>query len=306
LIVVLNHCFFHVIIFGMKKICSKCKKLKEEVEFPKGRNQCRLCWKEYQKSNKKEYYESNKEKISEWRKKHYDKDKKKEYNKEYQKSNKEKLKEQKKEYYESNKEKIKERKKEYQKSNKEKISEWRKKHYESNKEKLKEQQKEYRESNREKINERMKKYSESNKEKIKEQQKEYRESNREKINERLRLRLKECMKDPLFRLEQSLRKRLRQCVKKSAVECGSYTKESRELVGCSIEELKVYLENQFYGMMSWDDYGDWHIDHIRPVSSFDLSVESEIKECFHYTNLQPLWAKDNLEKSSKLNWRKKR
>lgn len=72
-----------------------------------------------------------------------------------------------------------------------------------------------------------------------------------------------------------------------------------ELLGCSISELKGHLQKQFTDDMSWDNYGRWHIDHIKPYSSFDLSNPEEQKKCFHYTNLQPLWAIDNLEKGRK-------
>lgn len=77
-----------------------------------------------------------------------------------------------------------------------------------------------------------------------------------------------------------------------------------ELLGCTIEELRTHLEAQFQEGMTWDNYGrdGWHIDHIKPCSSFDLLKEAEQRECFHYTNLQPLWAKDNLSKGAKLNW----
>ena len=51
--------------------------------------------------------------------------------------------------------------------------------------------------------------------------------------------------------------------------------------------------------MSWDNYGDWHVDHIRPCASFDLTNEDEQRICFHYKNLQPLWGPDNLEKGAK-------
>ncbi len=71
------------------------------------------------------------------------------------------------------------------------------------------------------------------------------------------------------------------------------------LVGCSAKELREHLESQFTEGMTWDNYGEWHVDHIRPCASFDLSCVEQQRECFHYTNLQPLWAKDNLSKGSK-------
>lgn len=73
-------------------------------------------------------------------------------------------------------------------------------------------------------------------------------------------------------------------------------------IGCSIEELKLYLENQFVEGMNWNNYGmfGWHIDHKIPCAKFDLSIIEEQKKCFHYTNLQPLWALDNWKKGDKL------
>jgi len=72
-----------------------------------------------------------------------------------------------------------------------------------------------------------------------------------------------------------------------------------ELVGCSKEELIEHIQSQFKRDMTWKNWSlnGWHIDHIRPISSFDLSDPAQQKECFHYTNLQPLWAIDNLKKS---------
>ena len=67
-------------------------------------------------------------------------------------------------------------------------------------------------------------------------------------------------------------------------------------MGCSIEFLKEYLEKQFKSGMNWDNYGEWHVDHIIPCVSFDLSDPEQQKKCFYYTNLQPLWAIENLEK----------
>lgn len=83
---------------------------------------------------------------------------------------------------------------------------------------------------------------------------------------------------------------------------GHYKAETTlNLIGCTSDELKRHLESLWQEGMSWDNYGlhGWHIDHIKPLSSFDLSLEEEQKKAFHYTNLQPLWAKDNLIKSNK-------
>ena len=76
-----------------------------------------------------------------------------------------------------------------------------------------------------------------------------------------------------------------------------------EMIGCSAIELKDYIESKFQDGMSWENYGreGWHVDHIRPCASFDLSDPKQQEECFHYKNLQPLWAKDNLSKGSHYN-----
>jgi hypothetical protein len=70
-------------------------------------------------------------------------------------------------------------------------------------------------------------------------------------------------------------------------------------LGCSIDELKLFLETKFQPGMSWSNYGDWHIDHIRPLCSFDLTQQEALKEAGHFSNLQPLWARDNLRKGAK-------
>lgn len=71
-----------------------------------------------------------------------------------------------------------------------------------------------------------------------------------------------------------------------------------EYLGCTIKELKQHLEFQFTEGMTWNNYGEWHVDHKLPCSKFDLTKEEEVFECFHYTNLQPLWAIDNIRKSN--------
>lgn len=73
-----------------------------------------------------------------------------------------------------------------------------------------------------------------------------------------------------------------------------------ELLGCSISEFRAHIEAQFKPGMTWENYGSvWHIDHRRPCARFDLSKPEEQKACFHFTNLQPLWARENIIKGAK-------
>lgn len=73
-----------------------------------------------------------------------------------------------------------------------------------------------------------------------------------------------------------------------------------DLVGCTVPELITHIESQFEAGMGWENREQWHIDHIRPCASFDLTDPEQQKECFHYNNLQPLWAEENIRKSD--NW----
>jgi len=100
--------------------------------------------------------------------------------------------------------------------------------------------------------------------------------------------------NPVYKLRRNLRTRFYHALKNNSKH-SSVTK----LVGCSIENLWQYLESQFQPGMTRENYGLWHIDHIKPCASFDFSDPEQQKQCFHYTNLQPLWAKDNLKKSNK-------
>lgn len=104
--------------------------------------------------------------------------------------------------------------------------------------------------------------------------------------------------DPEFKLISTLRSRLYSALKsKNAKKCD----KTLELTGCSISFLKGYLEAKFTEDMSWEKLGihGIHIDHIIPCAKFNLLIEDEQRKCFHYTNLQPLWAKDNLSKGAK-------
>ena len=101
--------------------------------------------------------------------------------------------------------------------------------------------------------------------------------------------------DPKFRLVKNLRSRLSNILR-NKLKSGSAIQD----LGCSVEELKKYLEARFESGMTWDNYGKWHIDHIVPLSSFDLSNREALLKACHYTNLQPLWAIDNIRKSNKI------
>jgi len=98
-----------------------------------------------------------------------------------------------------------------------------------------------------------------------------------------------------FKIVKILRSRLRSLLKNDKYNKNNYN----ELPGCSISFLKIYIENKFTDGMSWDNHGKLHLDHIKPCSLYNLKDKEEQLKCFHYTNLQPLWAKDNLIKGSK-------
>lgn len=105
--------------------------------------------------------------------------------------------------------------------------------------------------------------------------------------------------DIQFRLRKALRLRLYIATKRN-FKSGSAVSD----LGCSIEEFKLYLESKFTEGMSWDNWGSgdkkWNIDHIIPLSSVDLTDRNELLRVCHYTNMQPLWHKDNIRKSNKI------
>ena len=126
--------------------------------------------------------------------------------------------------------------------------------------------------------------------------KEYRKKRKPITKERNSQRYKE---EPSYRLKLLLRRRIADCIKRNKMSKDLHT---MELLGTDIETARLHLENQFKENMSWDNHGNygWHIDHIIPCASFDLTDIEQQKKCFNYTNLQPLWAKDNMSKGSKI------
>lgn len=190
-------------------------------------------------------------------------------------------------------------KKKHYSENKEKINKKTKKYYENNKEKLSDYQKKYREKNKEELQKKYKERYQKSPEKYYLKTKLYNEKNKFKVNEYKnkynKLKKNESV---LFKLKVLMRDRLSQYFKYSRINKNNTT---LNIIGCLPTELKEYLEQKFCNGMSWDNHGKdgWHIDHIIPLSS--AKTEEELYKLCHYTNLQPLWAKDNLSKGSKIN-----
>lgn len=105
--------------------------------------------------------------------------------------------------------------------------------------------------------------------------------------------------DPLKRFVHNFKNSIVKYIKKYK---GIKKCKTIDLLGTDIISLRKHLESKFKEGMSWDNHGlyGWHIDHILPCASFDLTKEEDQRRCFHYTNLQPLWAEDNLKKSDKI------
>jgi hypothetical protein len=119
---------------------------------------------------------------------------------------------------------------------------------------------------------------------------------RERLNAKLRVRRQT---DHLFRVKHAIQGRIPYAIK------GGYkAAKTLELLGCSVADLKARLESMFQPGMTWENYGarGWHVDHIRPCASFDLTDPAQRRECFNWRNLQPLWAEDNIRKLDK--WQK--
>lgn len=154
-------------------------------------------------------------------------------------------------------------------------------------------------------------YYADNKDRIEEQKREYVNNNREAVvarnaayyaanrEARIQYNVQHARKrratDPLYALAHRIR-----CRVSGAFRSGGYSKKSKiaEIVGCSFEDFKTHFESLFTDGMCWERFSEIHIDHIIPVSS--ATNEEELIALNHYTNLQPLWAKDNLQKSNKV------
>ncbi len=138
-------------------------------------------------------------------------------------------------------------------------------------------------------------YLKSREERI-EYARQYKKSPRGRASNLARLKTKRKNR-PEFRLSQNMSRRLRKSLNGERK-----TNRWENVVGYTLFELKGYLEKLFQEGMSWDNYGEWHIDHIIPIAVFNFKKEKDIdfKRCWALENLQPLWAKDNLCKQAKL------
>jgi len=250
-----------------KKKCSKCGVEKNVCEFyktngDKYRSKCKICYKELTSA----YSKNNRKKRNE-------------IQKEWRLNNQNKVKEYRKKYYNENPEKFIKISSNYRRKNPEKI---------------KKQLREYYYKNKEKSNERSKLWREKNQEIKKEYQKNWKNINRQNIRNYIKNRYDN---DILFKLITNSRNRIVQFLKTKNVNKSSKT---FEILGCTPKELKEHLEKHFTEGMTWENhnYNGWHIDHIIPLSS--ATTKEEIIKLCHYTNLQPLWAEENMKKSNKL------
>lgn len=217
---------------------------------------------------------------------------KKEYRKTYDNATKEQRKQHSREYYHNNKDK----RKNYLKQNKEKLQHTRKQYILKNQDIIKRKRKERYSLQRTQQLEYSRKYYQENKEYCKEYARQYNKThtkektlyNRQYFNNRTK-------EDLCFKIGVRLRSRLYVAIK-SNQKSGSAVRD----LGCTIEELKIYLENQFTEGMTWDNWGfgddKWNIDHIIPLHMVNLTNREEFLRVCHYTNLRPMWQKDNLSR----------
>jgi hypothetical protein len=190
-----------------------------------------------------------------------------------------------KEYYLKNRNEIIENGIKYKKENPDKVKESNKNSYIKHRKKRSISQKKYNILRKEDKREYDKKYRKTNKEKIKDNKKKWLDENKDNL---------------ILKLSRNLRSRIGHIINDEA-KAGSAVKD----LGCSIEELKLHLEKQFYPNpdtgeeMNWNNRGlyGWHIDHIKPLILFDLTDREQFLKACHYTNLQPLWAKDHHKKT---------
>lgn len=181
----------------------------------------------------------------------------------------------------------------YAEKTKESKAEYDKRYREQNKQKIAEYKKQWAIENAEHLSEKYKKYAKENREDLLTKKSQYAKNNRAKINAKKSIYEKHRRaSDPLYRLIRNTRNMVLRYM------LGSKDKKTQEIVGCTFEELKLHIENQFTEGMTWENYGTdgWHIDHVKPLAM--ANTKEEIIASNHYTNLQPMWQLDNLKKGA--------
>lgn len=267
------------------KECNKCKVWKPYSEFHKSAKSkdryaysCKDCIREYgkkryEKSKKEGYYEAKKEERAK-------------YQKEYYKKNKEKILQNSKKWREENKERYSEYCREYKKKNKERLDEYSKGWKRDNKERIAEYHKRYREENLEELIQYQREWYEVNKDKVLQYQNEYHKER--------------YQNDPVYKLRYLVSKVVRKALKDN-----NSSKEGNstwDALPYTPQQLREHLEAQFEEGMTWDNYGEWHIDHIYPQSKlpYESMTDENFKIAWSLKNLRPLWAAENLSKSDKI------
>ena len=207
-------------------------------------------------------------------------------------------------YGKANKEKILEYQSEYRLQNKKKRSNYQKNtKYKKKKQQyavehrpaILEYQKQYRVIKKEQISKQRKAHYLENKEKLCEDRRKYYIENKDKINKQGTVYMRRKRKESIeFRIKCNLSSRVRDVLKRNLKSISAM-----KLLGCTISEFKTHLQKQFQPGMTFENYGEWHIDHKTPCAIFDLIKPGEQKVCFNYMNLQPLWAIDNLRKGAR-------
>ena len=174
------------------------------------------------------------------------------------------------------------------------------KHYHS--ERGQQKRKQYLEKNRDKHRIYQRIWYHNNKEKAAQHKRKHYLKNKNKIIARRTIYAKyKYQSDPIFRLKHMLRALTRHAFKKQGVDRNARTNtKTARLLGCSWEFAKQHIESLFKEGMTWQNQGEWEIDHIVAISRWDLNSEEDIVKCFNYTNLQPLWAKENRSKGNRL------
>ncbi len=150
--------------------------------------------------------------------------------------------------------------------------------------------------NKEHLDARNKEYYRQNRdERLKHSREWYKANREERIQQTMAYARGRRETDLSFRLANNLRSRLSTAIKNKQ-KTGSAVAD----LGCSIGEFKLYIEHQFQEGMTWDNYGEWHLDHVLPLASFDLTDRMEFLEACNWLNMQPLWAINNMRKGAKV------